>query len=64
MCQQHQYLSNPSDEHPIVTTAELEYDKLVAAHAVALRVTLVTNNEADFAGYPGLKVESWVASRL
>jgi tRNA(fMet)-specific endonuclease VapC len=35
-------------------------DKLIAAHALALDVTLVTNNEADFAGYPGLKVENWV----
>ncbi len=38
-------------------------DKLIAAHAVALDVTLVTNNEADFAGYPGLRVENWVAPR-
>lgn len=36
-------------------------DKLIAAHAVALDVALVTNNEADFAGYPGLKVENWVS---
>jgi predicted nucleic acid-binding protein len=35
--------------------------KLIAAHAVALDVTLVTNNETDFAGYPGLRVENWVA---
>lgn len=36
-------------------------DKLIAAHAVALDVTLVTNNETDFAGYPGLRIENWVA---
>ena len=36
-------------------------DKLIAAHAVALDVTLVTNNETDFAAYPGLRVENWVA---
>jgi tRNA(fMet)-specific endonuclease VapC len=36
-------------------------DKLIAAHAVALDVTLVTNNEADFSDYPGLRVENWVA---
>lgn len=35
-------------------------DKLIAAHAMALGIILVTNNEADFAGYPGLVVENWV----
>jgi tRNA(fMet)-specific endonuclease VapC len=35
-------------------------DKLIAAHAVSVGVTLVTNNERDFAAYPGLKVENWV----
>ncbi len=37
-------------------------DKLIAAHAVALEVTLVTNNESDFAGYPGLTIENWAAA--
>ena len=37
-------------------------DKLIAAHAIALDATLVTINEADFAGYPGLRVENWVNS--
>ena len=36
-------------------------DTLIAAHALALEVTLVTNNEADFRGYDGLVVENWVA---
>lgn len=35
------------------------FDRLIAAHALALGVTLVTNNEADFADVPGLKVENW-----
>jgi tRNA(fMet)-specific endonuclease VapC len=35
-------------------------DRLIAAHALALDVTLVTNNVADFAGYPGLRIENWV----
>ena len=35
-------------------------DKLIASHAMSLGVTLVTNNEADFLGYPGLAVENWV----
>lgn len=37
-------------------------DKLIAAHAVSLDVVLVTNNEADFENYPGLRVENWVAN--
>ena len=35
-------------------------DKLIASHAMALGVTLVTNNLADFAAYPGLQLENWV----
>lgn len=37
-----------------------QLDKLIAAHAVALNVTLVTNNERDFTVYPGLKIENWL----
>ena len=37
-------------------------DKLIASHALALGVTLVSNNEADFVSYPGLKVDNWVNS--
>ncbi len=37
-------------------------DKLIAAHAIAQGVTLVTNNETDFTRYPGIKVENWVGS--
>jgi tRNA(fMet)-specific endonuclease VapC len=35
-------------------------DQLIAAHALSLGLTLVTNNEVDFKDYPGLKVENWV----
>ncbi|MGK2908958.1 MAG: type II toxin-antitoxin system VapC family toxin [Sphingobium sp.] len=35
------------------------FDRLIAAHALALGDILVTNNEADFADIPGLKVENW-----
>lgn len=38
-------------------------DKLIAAHAVALNVTLVTNNLKDFAKYPGLKTENWLNAK-
>lgn len=37
-------------------------DQLIAAHALSVGLTLVTNNEADFQGYPGLNVENWVAT--
>lgn len=35
------------------------FDKLIAAHALSLGLTLVTNNEHDFAEIPGLTVENW-----
>lgn len=35
------------------------YDRLIAAHALALGLTLVTDNEKHFADVPGLKVENW-----
>ena len=35
-------------------------DKLIAAHAIALGATLVTNNERDFVAYPALIIENWM----
>jgi tRNA(fMet)-specific endonuclease VapC len=35
-------------------------DKLIASHALSIGATLVTNNEADFRGFAGLRVENWV----
>jgi tRNA(fMet)-specific endonuclease VapC len=35
-------------------------DKLIAAHSVALDTVLVTNNERDFAQYPGVKLANWL----
>ena len=34
--------------------------KLIAAHALSLNVTVVTNNVKDFAKYPGVKTENWL----
>ena len=34
-------------------------DNLIAAHAISRNAVLVTNNEKDFRGYPGLTVENW-----
>jgi tRNA(fMet)-specific endonuclease VapC len=35
------------------------FDRLLAAQALSLDATVVTNNEGDFADVPGLKVENW-----
>jgi tRNA(fMet)-specific endonuclease VapC len=35
-------------------------DLLIAAHALALGATLVTNNEREFRRVKGLKLENWV----
>ena len=35
------------------------YDRLIAAHALSLGLTVVTDNVAHFADVPGLRVENW-----
>ena len=35
-------------------------DLLIAAHAISLDLTLVTNNTKEFERVPGLKLENWV----
>jgi len=35
-------------------------DFLIAAHALALDSTLVTDNEDEFSRVPGLKIENWL----
>ena len=35
------------------------FDRLIAAHALALALPVATNNEDDFKDVPGLKVENW-----
>ena len=37
------------------------HDMLIAAHAIALGATLVTNNEKEFKRIKGLKIENWAA---
>lgn len=37
-----------------------QLDKLIAAHAASLKVTVVTNNLKDFAKYPGVITENWL----
>lgn len=35
-------------------------DAMIAAHAITLGVTLVTNNSRHFSRVPGLKIENWL----
>lgn len=35
------------------------FDRLLAAHALSIGAIVITNDEADFADVPGLKVENW-----
>lgn len=36
------------------------FDRLIAAHALSIDATIVTNNEEDFADIAGLRVENWI----
>jgi tRNA(fMet)-specific endonuclease VapC len=46
-----EYLHLPFKRH--------SFDRLIAAHALSLGVPIATNNEVDFAGIPGLRLENW-----
>jgi len=35
------------------------FDRLIAAHALSLGLTVISRNTRDFADVPGLKVEDW-----
>jgi len=37
-----------------------DFDRMIAAHALSLGATLVTNNARDFRDIPGLRVENWL----
>lgn len=43
----------------LVPFRRAKFDRLIAAHALALKLTLVTANAADFRDVPGLDVEDW-----
>lgn len=54
----------PFDEAAAREYAELpfkraRFERLLAAHALSVGAVVVTNNEADFADVPGLRVENW-----
>lgn len=35
------------------------FDRLLAGHALSIGAIVITNNEADFADVPGLRIENW-----
>ncbi len=54
----------PFDEAAAMAYATLpfkrgSFDRLIAAHALSLGLTIVTNNMDDFAQIPGLMIEDW-----
>ncbi len=63
-------LEPPADRHYAVIRQALSQqgvligpnDLLIAAHALALGLTVVTANEREFARVPGLEVENWLSS--
>lgn len=50
---------NAADIYTRLPFKRAAFDRLIAAHALSLDLTLVTNNESDFADVPGLRVENW-----
>lgn len=36
------------------------YDEMIAAHALAIGATVVTNNTRHFSAVPGLLIENWL----
>lgn len=46
-------------EYATLPFKRARFDRLLAAHALSIGATVVTNNAADFADVPGLTVENW-----
>ena len=61
-------LNEPSDRIYAMVRAQLkkagriigQNDLFIAAHALALDCTLVTDNEEEFSRVPGLRIENWL----
>jgi tRNA(fMet)-specific endonuclease VapC len=51
--------SGAADAYAAIPFYRGNLDRFIGAHAIALGLTLVTNNESDFDDMPGLKVENW-----
>lgn len=46
-------------EYAKLSFKRARFDRLLAAQALSIGATVITNNEADFADVPGLLVENW-----
>jgi len=59
----HDYDTAAAREYARIATAigvsRKSFDRLIAAHALALGLVLVTSNVKHFADVPGLKIENW-----
>jgi tRNA(fMet)-specific endonuclease VapC len=59
----HDYDTAAAREYALIAKAirvnRKSFDRLIAAHALALGLVLVTSNVKHFADVPGLKVENW-----
>jgi tRNA(fMet)-specific endonuclease VapC len=40
-----------------------DFDRMIAAHAIATASVLVTDNTADFRDIPGLAIENWIVRK-
>ena len=45
--------------YPTLPFKRGNFDRLIAAHALSLGLTVISRNVKDFADVPGLKVENW-----
>lgn len=48
-----------AEAFPRIPFSRGRLDRLIAAHTLSLGLTLVTNNESDFADVAALQVENW-----
>lgn len=48
-----------AETFPTIPFRRGKMDRFIAAHVMALGLTLVTNNEHDFTDVPGLSFENW-----
>jgi len=53
------YDETAAREYAKLPLKRARFDRLLAAHALSIGATVITNNLSDFADVPGLSVENW-----